>query len=150
MGRLVMVKFRKFVIKLMLLFFSVSGKAQRVTNIRAEQRGQEIVVFYSLETNSPCEVSLLLSQDNGKSWSSPLQNVTGDIGRNVSSGEKQIIWELLSEREQLVSDAVKFKVLCKNPIFANDRTGKKDNWFRISFMTLGYFAYYQLWRLVKP
>lgn len=128
----------------------LSAQAQKVSNIRAEQRGQEIVVLYSLETNFPCEVSLLFSQDNGKSWSSPLQNVTGDVGRNISSGEKQIIWEVLSEREQLVGDVVKFKVLCKNAKFASDRTVKKDNWFRISFITLGYFAYYQLWGLVKP
>jgi hypothetical protein len=141
---------RKIGFQIILSVLCLSAQAQKVSNIRVEQRGQEIVVFYSLETSSPCEVSLLFSQDSGSTWSAPLKNVSGDVGKNISSGEKQIIWELLSEREQLVGDAVKFKVLCKNAKFASDRTEKKDNWFRVSFITLGYFAYYQLWRLVKP
>ena len=101
---------RKIVVQIIFLVLCLSSQAQKVSNIRAEQRGQEIVVLYSLETNSPCEVSLLLSQDNGKSWSSPLQNVTGDAGKNISAGEKQITWKVLEEREQLVGDKMKFKV----------------------------------------
>ena len=89
----------------------LSAQAQKVSNIRAEQRGQEIVVLYSLETTSPCEVRLLLSQDNGLTWSAPLKNVTGDVGRKISAGEKQITWRLLLEQDQLVSDEVKFKVI---------------------------------------
>ena len=96
------------------IIFSVlclSAHAQKVSNIRAEQRGQEIVVLYSLETTSPCEVSLMLSVDNGTTWSSPLKNATGDVGRKISGGEKQIVWKLLLDQEQLVSDYVKFKVI---------------------------------------
>lgn len=89
----------------------LSAQAQKVSNIRAEQRGQEIVVLYSLETSSPCEVSLLLSQDNGVTWSSALKNVAGDVGKNIAAGEKQITWKVLEEREQLVGDKIKFKVI---------------------------------------
>ena len=85
--------------------------AQKVSNILAEQRGQEIVVFYSLETAYPCEVSLLLSQDNGVTWSTPLKNVSGDVGKNIASGEKQITWKVLEEQEYLVGDKMKFKVV---------------------------------------
>ena len=88
----------------------ISAHAQKVSNIRAEQRGQDIVVLYSLETTSPCEVSLLLSQDNGTTWSGPLKNVSGDVGKNIDSGEKQIIWKVLEESEQLVGDKIIFKV----------------------------------------
>jgi formylglycine-generating enzyme required for sulfatase activity len=93
------------------LLACLSSIAQKVSNIRAEQLGQEIVVFYSLETTSPCEVSLLLSQDNGNTWSAPLKNVSGDLGKNISSGEKRINWKVLEERAQLVGDNMKFKVI---------------------------------------
>lgn len=91
----------------------LSVQAQKVSNIRAEQRGQDIVVLYSLEETSPCEVSLLLSQDDGVTWSSPLKNVSGDIGENISEGEKQVKWKVLEEREQLIGDKIRFKVLAK-------------------------------------
>jgi formylglycine-generating enzyme required for sulfatase activity len=54
---------------------------------------------------------LLLSQDNGVTWGAPLKNVSGDVGKNISAGEKQINWKVLEEREQLVGDEIKFKVV---------------------------------------
>jgi formylglycine-generating enzyme required for sulfatase activity len=96
---------------LLFVFGSINSSAQVVSNIRAEQRGQDIVVFYSLETTSPCEVSLLLSQDNGVTWSTPLKNVSGDVGKNIASGEKQITWKVLEEQEYLVGDNMKFKAI---------------------------------------
>ena len=96
---------------LIFFFLGCLSNAQKVSNIRAEQRGQDIVVFYSLEATSPCEVSLLLSQDNGSTWSAPLKNVSGDVGKNISAGEKQITWKVLEEQEYLVGDKMKFKVI---------------------------------------
>ena len=102
---------KKIVFKVILSFLCFSAQAQKVSNIRAEQSGQEIVVLYSLETNSPCEVSLLLSQDNGGTWSKPLKHVTGDVGGNISGGEKKITWEVLEEFDNLEQDDMKFKVV---------------------------------------
>ena len=109
---------KKIFLQIIIPLLCLSAQAQKVSNIRAEQRGQDIVVFYSLETTSPCEVSLLLSQDNGVTWSGPLKNVSGDVGKNISAGEKTIIWKVLEEREQLVGDKLKFKVIAnaKNSI----------------------------------
>jgi TonB family protein len=98
-------------LQIFLAVLCLSAQAQKVSNIRAEQRGQEIVVLYSLETTSPCEVRLLLSQDNGASWSPALKNVSGDVGNKVSSGDKQIIWEVLEEQEQLVGEKNIFKII---------------------------------------
>ncbi len=89
----------------------ITAHGQKVSNVRAEQRGQEIVVFYALETSSPCEVSLVLSQNNGATWSSALKNVSGDVGKNITSGYNQITWNVLEEREQLVGDQIQFKVI---------------------------------------
>lgn len=102
---------RRAVFQIIFVVLCLSAHAQKVSNIRAEQRGQEIVILYSLETTSPCEVSLLLSQDNGVTWGSPLKNVSGDVGKNTTAGEKQINWKVLEEREQLVGDKIKFKVI---------------------------------------
>jgi len=104
----------KIVFSLFFLITCFIADAQKVSNIRAEQRGQEIVVLYSLETTSPCDVSLLLSQDNGVTWSTPLKNVSGDVGNNVSSGDKQIIWKVLEEQEQLVGEKYIFKIIAND------------------------------------
>lgn len=101
----------KIVFLIMFCGLSILSQAQKVSNIRAEQRGQEIVVLYSFEAASPCEVSLLLSQDNGATWSAPLKNVSGDVGKNISAGEKQITWKVLEEQEYMVGDKIKFKVI---------------------------------------
>jgi formylglycine-generating enzyme required for sulfatase activity len=102
---------KKIIFQLMSVVLCLSARAQSISNIRAEQRGQDIVVFYSLETISPCEVNLLLSQDNGVTWGSTLKNVSGDVGKSITSGDKQIIWKVLEEREQFVGDNLKFKVI---------------------------------------
>jgi hypothetical protein len=102
---------KKLIIQILTVLICLSSHAQKVSNIRAEQRGQDIVVFYSLEATSPCEVSLLLSQDNGSNWSAPLKNVSGDVGKNISGGEKQIAWKVLEEEDYLVGDKMKFKVI---------------------------------------
>lgn len=102
---------KKSLFQIIFAAYCLSAAAQKVSNIRAEQHGQDIVVLYSLETSSPCEVSLLLSQNNGANWSAPLKNVSGDVGKKVSGGEKQITWKVLEEQEFLVGDKMKFKVI---------------------------------------
>jgi formylglycine-generating enzyme required for sulfatase activity len=102
---------KKIVFQIIFSVLCLSAQAQKVSNIRAEQRGQEIVILYSLETATPCEVGLMLSQDNGVTWGAPLKNVSGDVGKNIAAGEKQINWKVLEEREQLVGDKIKFKLI---------------------------------------
>ena len=102
---------KKLIFLTVFVVLNFSIKAQKVSNIRAEQRGQDVVVLYTLETKAACDVNLYLSQDNGATWSDPLKNVSGDVGKNITAGEKQIIWKVLEEREQLVGDKIKFKVI---------------------------------------
>jgi FKBP-type peptidyl-prolyl cis-trans isomerase len=101
---------KKAFLQIYLVVLCLSAQAQKVSNIRAEQRGQDIVVLYSLETSSACEVNLLVSQDSGSTWSALLQNVSGDVGKNIAAGEKQVTWKVLEDREQFVGDKIKFKV----------------------------------------
>jgi formylglycine-generating enzyme required for sulfatase activity len=98
-------------VQIILSVLCLTAQAQKVSNIRAEQQGQEIIVFYFLDTQAPCQVDLVISIDNGMEWSTPLKNVYGDVGKGITEGVKTIHWKVLSEREELISDGVKFKII---------------------------------------
>ena len=101
---------RRIVFQIILMVLCLSAHAQIVTNVRAEQKGVDIVISYFLESDSLSEVALFLSLDNGLSWSKALDNVSGDVGKVINSGEKQIVWSVLENRLQLLGDSIKFKV----------------------------------------
>jgi len=77
-----------------------------------------LIISYSLVTESPCEVSLYVSLDSGRSWQGPLANCTGDVGKGVTAGARHIRWNVLGDREQLVGNAVQFKIVAngRNPL----------------------------------
>ncbi|MCQ2323358.1 MAG: formylglycine-generating enzyme family protein [Paludibacteraceae bacterium] len=82
--------------------------AQKVSNVSAEQVGKNIVVSYDLD--KAATISVCYSTDGGKTYSRPIKQVTGDVGKNVSAGHKQIIWNVLNEVEKLVCSNLVFKV----------------------------------------
>lgn len=96
---------------------SSTAMAQNVTNVSAEQVGKNIVVSYDLNITS--NVSLCYSSDGGKTFSQPIKQVTGDVGKGVSAGHKTITWNVLNELEKLVCDNLVFKVIAhgENMVF---------------------------------
>ena len=95
---------------LLVLMNDTGVLAQRVTGVRAEQQGKDLVVSYDLEADGPVEVELFVSTDQGKNWQGPLSNCSGDVGKNVQAGtSKRIRWTVLEERE-LVGEGIRFKV----------------------------------------
>jgi formylglycine-generating enzyme required for sulfatase activity len=88
----------------------LSLQAQTVSNVSASQQGNELLVSYSLKADTPCEVSLYVSLNAGKTWTGPLLHVSGDVGKNISAGSKVIRWQVLEEQEQLVGSDIHFKV----------------------------------------
>jgi len=69
--------------------------AQRVTNIRAQQEGREIAVYYDLSARA--NVTLKVTVD-GKDIKPQL--VSGDLGKNTEAGEqKRIAWQVLDEKD---------------------------------------------------
>ncbi len=101
---------RLLLFSVLLLFDLSTTYAQKVTNITAEQVGQNIQVSYNLETESHCTISLFYSTDNGSTWQGPLKKVSGDVGEKISSGNKKITWDVLNEMEQLKFSSVVFKI----------------------------------------
>jgi len=97
----------------LMLMNAVGLLAQRVTNVTAEQQGQDLVIRYALVADGPVNVDLFVSIDQGRNWQGPLSNCSGDVGKNVLAGtSKRIRWAVLQERE-LAGDGIRFKVVAK-------------------------------------
>jgi uncharacterized protein (TIGR02145 family) len=87
-------------------------KGQTVSNLRFEQSGKLIDVYYDLsgESNELFQINLYCSQESGKIWGTKLIYVSGDLGDNIKPGtNKKITWDVLKEKKKLVGE-VKFKV----------------------------------------
>lgn len=122
------------------VFFSTNVFSQTVSNVFAEQQGNDLIIFYTLETDEPCEINLYISNDAGRTWEGPMQKVSGDAGKNIIAGKKQLRWIVLEERESLVGNQVQFRitaiedrvkepemVLVKGGAFLMGTNGVKDN-----------------------
>jgi len=82
-----------------ILFYSgiITAQDFSVSNVKFEQRGESIIVQYDLigNRNNKYKISLLLSDDYGKTYNLLPRTVEGDIGKNIEPGtNKQIIWFL--------------------------------------------------------
>lgn len=90
--------------------------SQQIGKITAvEHDNQQIVIRYSIISNNYSDkfnVKVFCSADGGSSWGNPLTSVSGDVGPNISPGMiKEITWDVLAERNQLVGNRIKFKVV---------------------------------------
>lgn len=85
--------------------------ADYVSSVNAYQEGKNIVITYQLSERS--NISVYVSTDGGKNFSS-LKNISGDFGKNISSGTKQIIWNVLAEYDKFTFSEVCFKVVSFN------------------------------------
>ncbi len=82
--------------------------AQKVSSVSFFQEDKDVVVTYSLDISA--DVCLQVSTDGGKTYSEPLQYVSGDVGKNVQPGNNRIVWDALAEYEQLVGERIVFQV----------------------------------------
>jgi len=115
----------------------LSINAQQIQNIRFEQEGKKINIYYDLigEAVDVYNVEIYCSYDGGNTWGKPLKHVTGDTGENIKSGiNKFIIWDVLVDREYLTGE-ISFKITVANTIktgtFIDSRDNKKYKWVRI-------------------
>ena len=96
-----------------ILMFSGSVFSQQIGNVHARRNGSQIVVTYDLMQVPPdylFDVSLYVSIDGGN-YEGPLKSVSGEVGNDIGGGRnKKIVWNVLEEREDLISDEVSFKV----------------------------------------
>lgn len=73
------------------------ARAQKVTEVDANQEGKAIAVTYNLDEKA--DISLFLTYDGGKTKIAvPRDYTSGDIGKKVSPGsEKKILWRVLDQ-----------------------------------------------------
>lgn len=99
---------------LLLLLISIpfASQGQKVTNVNFEQKEQQVIITYDLESENPADIDVFYSTDGGKSFGNkPIKHVRGDVGKNVQPGQnKRIVFHDLSELNTLYSKLVVFKV----------------------------------------
>ncbi len=102
----------KYLPYLFLILFNASIFSQSVDNVRLEQQGKQIIIYYDLITDGykgNFTVNAYYTQDYGKTYI-PLKSVAGDADTNISSGrQKKIVWDVLDDVDELKGD-IKFKV----------------------------------------
>jgi hypothetical protein len=116
----------------LLQFISVDFFAQRIENVASEVSGSNIHIYYDLvdlPADQPVYVSVYVSTDGGNSYGEPLKSVTGDVGMVVGPGRrKQIIWDVFSEVDELVSESVKFLVKADLLLSSQERQSLKPGY----------------------
>jgi sulfatase modifying factor 1 len=99
------------------LFIPFLLNGQRIENVRFEQEGKMINIYYDLTGPSSGEeytVEVFCSTDQGNTWGSPLRSVTGNVGIEQTTGyNKKIVWDVLAEKEQIMGNIV-FEVRAVN------------------------------------
>lgn len=116
------------------------GFAQKITNIRHEFVGKNIVIYYDMSGNDidAYWVSVFLNVDEGKTMI-PLKKVSGDVGYSIRTGtRKKIIWERDAEKLS-IQPKMNFQVAAEpdlffgaqSGIFTDKRDGIEYKWIRI-------------------
>ena len=88
----------------------MSLRAQSISSVDHFQEGQHIRIVYELQTSSPVEIQVTYSKDFGKTFSSPLKQVSGAVGKGITAGSKEILWRVLEEIPELVEEGIVFRV----------------------------------------
>lgn len=101
---------KRTVLLIIALAAVLTAGAQAVGNVSFEQDGNTVKIHYSLSADA--DISIYLSTDGGSTYeSTPIDNVTGDVGPRVKAGvDKCAVWDVLADRESLQGDAICFKI----------------------------------------
>jgi uncharacterized protein (TIGR02145 family) len=116
----------KFVCLILYFFCAISLQAQKVSNVSNRQEQSTIIVSYDLETKKPCKIALYVSTNGGTTWQGPLKKVSGDIGANISSGNKSITWNVLEEFEELKGTNIMFQIRAVDTSFETVIIGNQE------------------------
>ena len=78
---------------LAMLFFNYVG-AQNITNVAFQRQDKEVTVTYDLSKDA--NIRVCVSIDGGRYYGDYIQNMAGDIGKNIKAGKgkKIIVYDL--------------------------------------------------------
>ncbi len=115
---------------LLYIIWLVSGfavLAQQVSNTRFEQDGKQVKIYYDLSEKA--DVSIYLSTDGGNTYEpTPIEHVSGHVGPQVAAGKSRCaVWDVLSDRDKLQSNQIRFKIKAVNQRITFNVCGVKFN-----------------------
>jgi uncharacterized protein (TIGR02145 family) len=136
--------FKSFYTILLILICIQDLHSQDITNIRFEQEGKKVNIYYDItgaKSGQKFDIKVYCSEDGGQTWGNPLKSVYGDVGKNQIAGyNKKITWDVLADREKLTGD-VKFRIKAKATVaggfegssdsFTDSRNGKTYKYVHI-------------------
>lgn len=99
---------------ILFLFYALVAfvaKSQNVSNADFVVVGNDIEITYELDDIA--DIDIFCSTDGGKTFSGPLENISGDVGNNVMPGKKTAVWHVYAERDIMYSSSVSFKIKVK-------------------------------------
>jgi uncharacterized protein (TIGR02145 family) len=130
----------KFLFILISFLSFLTIRAQQVTNIEITQESDKVVITYDITSNKAgqtFDIKVKCSADGGKTFSINPQSITGDL-TSVSTGTgKRIVWDVLSERQELAGDHFVFQLVATDPFsgssgtFTDSRDGEVYKWVKI-------------------
>lgn len=123
----------RYIAVLLFLLASSLSYAQVVYDVDCYQQGSEIVITYNLDGSDNYNIKVSYSPDGGRNYTL-LKSVSGDIDSQNAGIGKQIIWNVLSDVPQLVSNNVVFKVN------AEKDTGQSDYNYALTCERRGKYA----------
>lgn len=112
-----------------LVAITLSLSAQNVTNVEFWQEGKNVYISYDLDKTA--DISVHVSSDGGKTFSSPLKQVIGGVGKGITSGKKTIVWDVLSEYDKLVGEEICFRVTALSGICSFTINGVAFNMIQV-------------------
>ena len=92
----------------LLLLHAITVVGQEVSNVSFMLNGRELAIDYRL--SAVADIQVRVSVDAGRSFSDPLENLSGDVGKKVKPGENHIIAYDLREIRGVDSSQLVFKV----------------------------------------
>ncbi|UCH15438.1 MAG: hypothetical protein JSV22_05595 [Bacteroidales bacterium] len=103
----------KPVIYTLFFLFHLHSYSQSVENVRFNQAGEKIFIFYDLDDISGektlFSVKVFYTLDDGRTYI-PVKSAYGDIGNDIDPGQdKKVIWDVLNDTDELTGE-IKFKV----------------------------------------
>lgn len=117
-------------ILILLLFIPSILFSQKVENLRFEQSGKQIIIYYDLTGAQPgqtFDVQVFCSTDGGKTFGAALKQISGDAGSNITGGNgKKVVWNVLDERDRLEGE-ITFEVHINKILEPKVEDGTSDN-----------------------
>lgn len=100
-----------------------------ISDAWVSREGRILIIDYSIDLGEniiSCDVALMMSLDGGYTFSpvAVTDKVKGDVGRIMTSGQKQITYDIDSIKESLAGKKLAFKVQVKNKKRVQDNKGK--------------------------